>query len=88
MIARVQEKKIATVRDRGEMYKAVAQLVLIYGRKSWVVTGEMRKALMAFHHWVVRKITGMTAKRGAGGEWDYPEAEKAIDSVRLHPIEA
>ena len=40
----------ATVRVRGTMYKAVAQLVLLYGRESWVVTGEMIKVLTAFHH--------------------------------------
>ena len=39
MIARVLEKTGATVRDPGEMYKAVEQSVLLYGRKSWVVTG-------------------------------------------------
>ena len=38
MIARVIEREGATVRARGEIYKEVAQLVLLYGRESWVVT--------------------------------------------------
>ena len=50
MIARVLEIMGATVRSRGAMYKAVAQLLLIYGRKSWVVTRNMLKVLMAFDH--------------------------------------
>ena len=50
MIDRVLERKRATVRTRGEMYKAVAQVMLLYGSKSWVVTGEMFKVLTAFHH--------------------------------------
>ena len=50
----------ATVRDRGEMYKAVAQLVLLYGSDSWVVTGEMLKVREEFHHRAVRQITGLT----------------------------
>ena len=40
----------ATVRASGEMYKLVAQLVLLYGRESLVVTGDMLKVLEGFHH--------------------------------------
>ena len=29
----------------------------------------MLKVLMAFHHQVAQRITGMTEKRGAGQEW-------------------
>ena len=54
---------------RGEMYKAVDHLVLIYDIKSWVVTGYMLKVLTGLHHWAARRITGMMTKRGAGGEW-------------------
>ena len=28
----------------------------------------------------------MTAKRGSGGEWGYPEVEEVMDSAGLHPI--
>ena len=68
MIARFIERTGATVRYRGEMDKAVAQSVVPYGIETWLVTREMLKVLTAFHHWVVQRITGMTAKRGAGGE--------------------
>ena len=67
MVARVLEKIGATVRDRVAMYKAVAQLVILYGRNSWVVMGDMIKVLEGFHHRAERRITGMTAKVGAGG---------------------
>ena len=72
IIARVLERTGATVRAWGEMYKVVAQSVLIYVRESWVVTGEMLKVLMAFHHRMAQRITGMTEKLGSGGEWEYP----------------
>ena len=72
---------------RGSIYKAVAKSVLLYGSKSWVVTREMLKVLTVFHHRVARQITGMTAKRWAGREWDYPEVEEAMDSAGIHPIE-
>ena len=67
MLARVLERTGATMQARGAMYKAVAQSVLLYGRKSWVVTGEMLNVLEGFHHQAARWITGMTSKRGAGG---------------------
>ena len=28
----------------------------------------------------------MTAKRGAGGYWEYPAVEKSMDSAGIHPI--
>ena len=72
MITRVLERMGEMVRYRGVMYKAVAQSVLLYGSEIWVVTRDMLKVLMTFHHRAARRITGMTAKCGAGGEWDYP----------------
>ena len=45
MIVRVLEKKVATVRAQGMMYKSVDQLVLLYVSESWVVTGKMLKVL-------------------------------------------
>ena len=44
----------ATVRSQGAMYKAEDKLVLLYGRESWVVTGEMLKFLMVYHHQAVQ----------------------------------
>ena len=41
----------------------------LYGIDSSVVTGEMLKVLTVFHYQVARRITGVTAKRGAGREW-------------------
>ena len=45
MILRVLERTGATVRAQGSMYKAVAQLVILYSSKIWVVAGEMLKVL-------------------------------------------
>ena len=51
------------------VYKAVAQLVLLFGSKIWVVTGEMLKVLEGFCHRAAQYITRMMEKRRAGGEW-------------------
>ena len=60
MIDRFLEWTGETVRARGESYKAVAQLVLLYGSKSLVVAGDMLKVLTAFHHRAAQQITEMT----------------------------
>ena len=77
----------ATIRDWGEMYKAVAQSELLYGSKRWVVTEEMLKVLEGFHHRAVRRITGTTAKRGSVGEWENTSVVEAMEAAGLHPIE-
>ena len=69
MLSRVMERTGATMRSWGAIYKAVAQLVILYGSKIWVVTGNILKVLEEFHHRASRWITGLTAKRGSGGEW-------------------
>ena len=46
----------------------------------------MLKVLTAFHHRAARQITGTMAKLGAGGEWEYPEIEEAMESAGLHPF--
>ena len=86
MIERVLERTGATVRSRGDNYKAVAQSVLLYGSEIWVVTGYMIKVLEGFHHRAVRRSTGMTEKLDSRVEWGYPPVVEAMDTVGLHPI--
>ena len=68
------------------MYKAVLQLVILYGSDIWVVMGDMLKVLEGFHNRTARWITGMMASRGAGGEWEYPPVVEAMQAAGLHPI--
>ena len=70
----------------GAMYKAVAQSIILYGSKIWVVTGEMLKVLEGFHHRAARQITGLTEKCRAGREWEYPSVEEAMETAGIHPI--
>ena len=77
---------VATVRSQVTMYKALAQSVLLYGRESWVVTGDMLKVLTTCHHQLAQRIAVMTEKCGAGREWEYPAAEEAMDFEGILPI--
>ena len=60
--------------------------MLLYDRDLWVVTSQMPRVLTAFRHQAAQRITGMTAKCGAGGEWEYPAVEEEMDAVGLDPI--
>ena len=86
MVAKVLERMLAIMHARGAMYKAVTQSVILYGSEIWVVMGKMIKVLEVFHYWAARQITGMTEKRGAGGEWEYPSVVEAMEAARIHPI--
>ena len=46
----------------------------------------MIKVLTGFYHRATRCITGMMAKRGAGGEWDYPSVVEAMEAAGIYPI--
>ena len=50
MMSRVLDKSGVTVRDRLIMYKYMVQTVLLYVRKSWVITDAMVKVLEGSHH--------------------------------------
>ena len=50
MVAKVLLNMGSTVQAWRIMYKAVVQMVLIYGSGSWVVTDEILKLLEGFHH--------------------------------------
>ena len=71
---------------RGAMYKVAEQSVILYGSKIWVVTGEILKVLEGFQHRAARRITGMSDKRGAGGEWEYPLVVEAMEAAGIQPI--
>ena len=68
MIARVLANTGSIVRTPGMMYKAVDKFMILYRSDSWVVTGAMLKVVEGFHHQAARRIKGMTATSGAGGE--------------------
>ena len=86
MVTRALKRTGEMVRARGVMYRAVEQSVIFYGRKIWVVTGDMLKVLEGFHHREAQRITGMTVKPGEGGEGEYLSVVEALEAAGLHPI--
>ena len=60
-------------------------MLLLCVSKSWMVIGDMLKVLTDFNLWAAQPITGMTEKPGAGGEWEYPAAEEAMEAAGYTP---
>ena len=52
MVGKLVTKAGKMVLERGMVYKAILRLMLLYGSKSWVVTGGMLKLQEIFHHQV------------------------------------
>ena len=71
MILKVLTKMGAMVQAHGMLYKAVEQMVILYGSESWVVTGAILKVLEGFHHRSSWRIAGMVDQRAEDVEWEY-----------------
>ena len=46
----------------------------------------MLKVLEGFHHQAARRIIGMKATHGVGGEWEYPPVAAALEAAGKYPI--
>ena len=76
----------ASPKVSGFFYLAVVQSVLLFGSETWVWSESMRLTLRGFHHWVARRLTGLSAHRHNGG-WVVPPAADALRAAGLLPIE-
>ena len=74
------------IQARVVLYKAVGQLVLLYGSKIWLVTVVMLKLIEVFHHRLERRIVGMMARRTTIGDWEFPPVAESLDTTVLWPI--
>ena len=81
MVSRVMEKAGTTVQARAMIYKAVVQTVLLYGSKSWMITGAMMKVLEAFHHHIARRLPGKMYPRLSEERWGFNLTEAAIEAA-------
>ena len=70
----------------GNVYKAVAQLVLLFGAETWVLTLRMERALDSFQHMFVRRITGKQLWRRADGSWEYPPLTESMGEAGFEGI--
>ena len=70
MVANVLGKTGFLIKSRVMMYKVLVQAFLLYGSEICVVMDTIMMILGGFHHRIERRISGMTLRRGNGGEWE------------------
>ena len=68
------------------LYKAIVQTVLMYGRKSWVITESIMKVLEKVHHRVSQRIVGKTERHVGVEGWEWPPVEESLDAEVLWPM--
>ena len=77
----------ADPRLSGFLFKAVVQVVFLFGAETWVVTPRMFIVLGEFQYQVVRRLTGRLPQRKTDGEWYYTLAETSREEVGFQTIE-
>ena len=67
MLEKVFGKMGDPIKDQMIIYKAVVQVVLLYGSEILMIMDTMVTVLEVFHHSITRRIAGMIAQRGDSG---------------------
>ena len=61
-LTKILGREGADKRTAGRLYVTVMQAVLLFGSEKWVLTPGLENSLEEFHHWEVRRMTGMGPK--------------------------
>ena len=86
MVEKVVGKTVEPTKAHEMMNKALVHAVILYGREIWVVTDEIMSLLEVFHHSIDRWITGMTVRKGDGGECEWDSVDTALETTGIWPI--
>ena len=70
----------------GNFYKAVAQVVFLFGAETWDLTPRMERYLGSFQYRVVRRITGKQPRRQVDGIWKYPFLAETLGEAGFEGI--
>ena len=65
----------------GLFFKAVVQLVLLFGLETWLVTPCMGRVLGWFRNQVVWRLTGRLPRGETGGKWEYTSVATAREEA-------
>ena len=62
-------------------FKAVVQVVILFGSETWVLIPHMGRVVVIFQYRVSRWITKMQPKRREDGGWEYPPLDTAMEEA-------
>ena len=89
-MSQIVDKEGADPKISGHFFKAVVQVVLLFGAETWVLTPRLEQALSRFQNRVARRlIERYPRRRGGGGSWEYPllaaaMAEAVFEEMRAY----
>ena len=85
-ISRVLRAENVSARVCWMFYKATVQSVLLFRRKTWVLSPATLQCLEGFHVKAVRRMTGLLPKK-VGGSWVFPKTKTILAAAGLHTME-
>ena len=85
-LMRILVREGVNLRVSGMFFKAVVQVVLLFGSETWVMTPCMEWDLGILQHRVVQRITGRQPGRHEEGGWDYPHLVTAMEEAVFEEI--
>ena len=86
-ISKILTTQVVEPRVKGYFYKAIVQVVLLYGSESWCMTKATVKKFKSFHMRVARYLSGKHIRPLEDGTWLYPVSEEILEETGLFPIE-
>ena len=85
-LMRILVREGVNLRVYGMFFKAVVQVVLLFGSETWVMTPCMEWELGIFQRRGVQHITGRQPRRHTEGGWDYPPLVTAMEEAVFEEI--
>ena len=86
MVEKVLGKKGELIKACEMMYKAVFQVVLMYGREIWVVTEAMVTVIEGIHHRIAIRIAGMTVRKSNSREWELASVYADLETTGIWAV--
>ena len=77
-LLRIFSREGAYPKVSGHFYKAVSQVVLLFGVETWFLIPRIERALDRFQHRVTRRLTVRQPRIRGGGSWAYPPLEEEM----------
>ena len=80
-MAKILRREGVSPQVSGMFFKAVVQVVILFGSETWVLIPHMGRVVVIFQYRVSRWITEMQPKRREDGGWEYPPLDTAMEEA-------
>ena len=70
-----------------KFYRAVVQVVLLFGAETWMLSAPMAKKLEGVHMGFLRQVTRLKAKRLKDGSWQKVASDRVLQGAGTQPLQ-